>query len=89
MSNFDDSMTDRKLRVRAFNRSSNRQFSTHVAKVMAESNDRAKLIDLVEISRSVVKSSNFDPWRSKFGKFEFFILIVILYILHNYAIIMQ
>ena len=71
MSNFDDSITDYKRRVRVFNRLSNRQNWTHVAKDTAKSKRGLESLDLVEIVRLVVKSSNLDPCRSNLDEFEF------------------
>ena len=71
VSKFNDSITDWKPRLSSFNRLSNHQNWTHVAKVVAKSNHDAKSIDLVEMLRMVVKSPILDPCRLNLGKFAF------------------
>ena len=47
------------------------QLSTPNSRDMTKSNRHLRSIDLVEISRSVVKSSKTDPKNSKYGQFQF------------------
>ena len=49
----------------------NYQNRTHADRIVTKSNDDLRSIDIIEISRSVVKSCTFDPCRSKYDHFLF------------------
>ena len=61
--------TDRKLRVRVFDRYHFRQIWMHISRDMGDSKYGLKSLDLVEIGRSVKKSSKMYIKRWKYGKF--------------------